>query len=125
MIATHQAPGNIQLVPYIGFEGRFGHNSLYWEVEFLDFGEKQCLIKIFHALRASADHVYPLRRAFASGITDHPRQCRLPALRGQLTTMDELLRTSGVENEFVRRSLNHWIKTLGLPTHQAVSSSSF
>ena len=34
------------------------------------------------------------------------------ALRGQLTTMDELLRTSGVENEFVRRSLNHWIKTL-------------
>src|SRR6201987_4188252 len=26
--------------------------------------------------------------------------------------MDELLRTSGVENEFVRRSLNHWIKTL-------------
>jgi len=26
--------------------------------------------------------------------------------------MDELLRTSGVENEFVMRSLNHWIKTL-------------
>ena len=34
------------------------------------------------------------------------------SLRGQLTTMDELLRTSGVENEFVMRSLNHWIKTL-------------
>ncbi len=34
------------------------------------------------------------------------------ALRGQLTTMDELLRTSGVENEFVMRSLEHWIKTL-------------
>src|SRR5271167_3419241 len=33
-------------------------------------------------------------------------------LRGQLTTMDELLRTSGVENEFVRRSLEHWIRTL-------------
>ena len=33
-------------------------------------------------------------------------------LRGQLTTMDELLRTSGVENEFVIRSLEHWIKTL-------------
>jgi len=33
-------------------------------------------------------------------------------LRGQLTTMDELLRTSGVENEFVRRSLKHWVKTL-------------
>jgi hypothetical protein len=34
------------------------------------------------------------------------------ALRGQLTTMDELLRTSGVENEFVTRSLEQWIKTL-------------
>jgi len=34
------------------------------------------------------------------------------ALRGQLTTMDELLRTSGVENEFVARSLKHWVKTL-------------
>ena len=33
-------------------------------------------------------------------------------LRGQLTIMDELLRTSGVENEFVVRSLDHWIKTL-------------
>ena len=26
--------------------------------------------------------------------------------------MDELLRTSGIENEFVMRSLEHWIKTL-------------
>ena len=34
------------------------------------------------------------------------------SLRGQLTTMDELLRTGGVENEFVVRSLEHWIKTL-------------
>jgi hypothetical protein len=34
------------------------------------------------------------------------------ALRGQLTTMDELLRTSGVENEFVMRRLEQWIKTL-------------
>ncbi|MBV8328944.1 MAG: hypothetical protein JOZ61_00575 [Verrucomicrobia bacterium] len=34
------------------------------------------------------------------------------ALRGQLTTMDELLRSSGVENDFVGRSLKHWIKTL-------------
>src|ERR1700740_3011836 len=33
-------------------------------------------------------------------------------LREQLTTIDELLRTSGVENEFVRLSLEHWIKTL-------------
>jgi hypothetical protein len=34
------------------------------------------------------------------------------SLGGQLTTMNELLRTSGVENEFVVRSLDHWIKTL-------------
>src|ERR1700747_3009691 len=34
------------------------------------------------------------------------------ALRGQLTVMDELLRTSGVENECVMRSLEHWITTL-------------
>jgi putative transposase len=34
------------------------------------------------------------------------------ALRGQLTTIDELLRTSGVENEFLVRSLKHWVKTL-------------
>ena len=34
------------------------------------------------------------------------------ALRGQLTAMDELLRTGGVENEFVMRSLKHWVKTL-------------
>ena len=34
------------------------------------------------------------------------------ALRGQLRAMDELLRTSGVENEFVMRSLKHWVKTL-------------
>ena len=34
------------------------------------------------------------------------------ALREQLTTIDELLRTSGVEKEFVRLSLEHWIKTL-------------
>src|ERR1700756_1762788 len=34
------------------------------------------------------------------------------SLRGQLTIMDELLRTSGLENEFVVRSLDHGIKTL-------------
>jgi transposase-like protein DUF772 len=34
------------------------------------------------------------------------------ALRGQLITMDELLRTSGVETEFVGRSLQHWITLL-------------
>jgi hypothetical protein len=33
-------------------------------------------------------------------------------LRGQLITIYELLRSSGVENEFVARSLKHWIKTL-------------
>jgi hypothetical protein len=34
------------------------------------------------------------------------------ALRGQLTPMDELLQTSGVENELVMTSLKHWVKTL-------------
>src|SRR3981081_3149560 len=34
------------------------------------------------------------------------------ALRGQLITLDELLRTSGVETEFVGRSLQHWITLL-------------
>jgi len=34
------------------------------------------------------------------------------ALRGQLITMDELLRTSGVETEFVTRSLQHWVTLL-------------
>lgn len=33
-------------------------------------------------------------------------------LRGQLTAMDELLRTSGLENEFIVGSLQHWVKTL-------------
>ena len=31
------------------------------------------------------------------------------ALRG-LTTMDELFRSSGLENDFVARSLKHWIR---------------
>ena len=29
------------------------------------------------------------------------------ALRGQLTTIDELLRTSGVETQIIKRSLEH------------------
>jgi len=41
------------------------------------------------------------------------------ALRGQLTTIDELLRTSGVENEFLVRSLKHWVKTLSQSCHAA------
>src|ERR1700736_3029107 len=45
------------------------------------------------------------------------------ALRGQLTTMDELSRTSGVENEFVRRNLNHWIKTLSESKVQQIELS--
>jgi hypothetical protein len=36
----------------------------------------------------------------------------ITTLRGQLATVDELLRTSSVENEFVRRSLEHRIRTL-------------
>jgi hypothetical protein len=34
------------------------------------------------------------------------------ALRRELITMDELLRTSGVQNEFVTCSLKHWVKAL-------------
>jgi hypothetical protein len=34
------------------------------------------------------------------------------ALRGQLITMDELLRTSDVETTFVTRSLEHWVTLL-------------
>jgi hypothetical protein len=33
-------------------------------------------------------------------------------LRGQLTTIDELLETSGIEKDFVKRSLDHWVRTL-------------
>jgi hypothetical protein len=44
-------------------------------------------------------------------------------LRGQLTTMDELLRTSGVENEFVTRSLKHWVKTLSLSKVEQIELS--
>src|SRR6266568_4576906 len=33
-------------------------------------------------------------------------------LREQLTVIDELLRTGGVEKDFITRSLQHWIKTL-------------
>jgi hypothetical protein len=45
-------------------------------------------------------------------------------LRGQLTTMDELLRTSGVENEFVTRSLKHWVKTLSQSKVEQIELSS-
>jgi hypothetical protein len=34
------------------------------------------------------------------------------ALRGQLLTLDELLRTSGVETQFVTLSLEHWVEQL-------------
>ena len=33
-------------------------------------------------------------------------------LRGQLTTIDELLETSGTEKDFVKRSLDHWVRAL-------------
>jgi hypothetical protein len=46
------------------------------------------------------------------------------ALRGQLTTIDELLRTSGAENEFVTRSLKHWVKTLSQSKVEQVELSS-
>jgi hypothetical protein len=43
--------------------------------------------------------------------------------RGQLTTIDELLRTSGVENDFVLRSLKHWVKTLSQSKMEQVELS--
>src|ERR1700686_1439655 len=51
------------------------------------------------------EHFRPVLRAI-EGNVDYL------ALREQLTTMDKLLRTSGVENEFGRHSLKHSIKTL-------------
>jgi hypothetical protein len=38
--------------------------------------------------------------------------------------MDELLRTSCVENEFVMRNLNHWIKTLSQSEVEQIELSS-
>src|SRR6478672_1518060 len=45
------------------------------------------------------------------------------ALRGQLVAMDELLRTSGLENEFILRSLKHWFKTLSQSEVEAIELS--
>lgn len=70
----------IQLVPDIVLNRGLRHNLLYLQVEFSRFVRKQCLIKISHALRPASDHVYPLRRAFSSGIANRRRQCRLPCL---------------------------------------------
>src|ERR1700757_2613648 len=85
---------------------------MYLWVEFAGICLKRCLIKMSHVLGTSCDHVYPVRRAFSSGIANHRRECRLPCLTRSAHVMDELLRTSGVENEFVMRSLEHWITTL-------------
>jgi len=45
------------------------------------------------------------------------------ALRGQLLTIDELLRTSGVETAFVTRSLEHWITLLSQSKAAAIACS--
>src|SRR5437764_225998 len=45
------------------------------------------------------------------------------ALRGQLITMDELLRTSGIETEFVVRSLEHWVKLLSQSKAEQIECS--
>jgi transposase-like protein DUF772 len=45
------------------------------------------------------------------------------ALRGQLLTMDELLRTSGIETAFVARSLEHWVTLLSQSKAEAVECS--
>jgi hypothetical protein len=85
---------------------------MYLEAEFSGFFRKRSLIRISHALRAPCDHFYPVRSALSSGIAHIEGNVDYLALRGQLTIMDELLRTSGVETQFVTRSLEHWVKTL-------------
>jgi DNA-binding transcriptional ArsR family regulator len=63
----------VQPVPYFVSRRGHGHNIVYLCVEFARFCRKRCLIKIFHVLRTSCDHVYPLRRALSPGIADHRR----------------------------------------------------
>ena len=70
---------------------------------------KQCLIKITHALRAPSITFIPCEEHFVR-YRDYRGNVDYLTLRGQRTTMDELLRTSGVENEFVTRSLKHWVR---------------
>jgi hypothetical protein len=79
---------------------------------FLDFGESNAFIKISIGLRASPITFIPCEEHFRPVLPTIQGNVDYLALRGQLTTMDELLQTSGVENEFIMRSLSHWIKTL-------------
>ena len=77
---------------------------------FLDFGESDALFPM-HCEPPPLTFI-PCEEHFRPVLPTIEGNVDYLALRGQLTTMDELLRTSGVENEFVMRSLEHWIRTL-------------
>jgi len=52
---------------------------------------------LFHVLRGSSDHLYRLWSALSSGIAAIARNVDYLTLRGQLTTIDELLETGCIE----------------------------
>src|ERR1700738_2422855 len=79
---------------------------------FLDFSESNALSRFHMHCEPPPITFIPCEEHFRPGLPTIVGNVDYLALRRQLTTMDELLRTSGVENEFVRRSLEHWIKTL-------------
>jgi hypothetical protein len=82
------------------------------QVEFAGICAKRCLIRIFHVVRTSSDHFIPCEEHFRPVLPTIAGNVDYLTLRGQLTTIDELLRTSGVEKDFVMRSLEHWVRAL-------------
>src|SRR6202048_2599243 len=79
---------------------------------FLDFSESNALSRFPMHCETPPIPFIPCEEHFRPVLPTIEGNVDYLALRGQLTTMDELLRTSGVENEFVMRSLEHWIRTL-------------
>src|SRR5271165_7082735 len=71
MATAQGAPIYVDQVPDLAFIGDIDHNMMYLSGDFAGFLPRRSLIKFFHALRASCDHVYPVRRAFSSGLADH------------------------------------------------------
>ena len=55
------------------------------------------LSALFHVLRGSSDHLYRLWSALSSGIAAIAGNVDYLTLRGQLTTIDELLETGCIE----------------------------
>src|SRR5271165_3468379 len=70
-IATGLGEIYLDQVPDLAFIGDIDHNMMYLSGDFAGFLPRRSLIKFFHALRASCDHVYPVRSAFSSGLADH------------------------------------------------------